>query len=68
MADELIALAARRLRPGSGRMVWVAPDAGHCAVAAKRAGLRVAKTMRVDLGGFDGEIQVLVRDAGGGAG
>ena len=60
LADELIAIAARKLTPGKGRMVWVAPDAGRAAVTAHRAGLKVAATRRVDLGGFDGEIQVLV--------
>ena len=60
LADELIAIAARKLTPGKGRMVWVAPDAGRAAVTAHRAGLKVAATRRVDLGGFDGEIQILV--------
>lgn len=60
LADELIYISAKRLRPGTGRLVWVAPDAGHVAVTARQAGLKVARTMRVDLGGFDGEVQVLV--------
>jgi hypothetical protein len=60
LADELIVLAARKLAPGKGRMVWVAPDPARAAVAATRAGLRIQSTRHVDLGGFDGEIQILV--------
>lgn len=60
LADELIVLAARKLAPGKGRMVWVAPDPDRAAVAATRAGLRIQSTRHVDLGGFDGEIQILL--------
>ncbi len=64
MADELIYVSAKRLRPGTGRLVWVAPDAGRAALAAARVGLKVARTMRVDLGGFDGEVQVVIPAVG----
>jgi 23S rRNA G2445 N2-methylase RlmL len=60
LADELIVLAARKLAPGKGRMVWVAPDPARATVAATRAGLRIQSTRHVDLGGFDGEIQILL--------
>ena len=59
MADDLIALAAKRLRSATGRLVWVAPDAGSAAVTAVRAGLVVVTSRRVDMGGFDAEIQIL---------
>ncbi len=59
MADDLIGLAAKRLRPATGRLVWVAPDAGSAAVTAQRLGLVVVNSRRVDLGGFDAEIQIL---------
>lgn len=60
LGDELIAIAARKLRRGKGCMVWVAPDPVRAAVAATKAGMRIKSVRRVDLGGFDGEIQVLV--------
>lgn len=59
MADDLIALAAKRLRSATGRLIWVAPDAGSAAVTAVRAGLVVVTSRRVDMGGFDAEIQIL---------
>ena len=59
MADALIQIASKRLRPATGRLVWVAPDAGAAAVTAQRMGLVVVSSRRVDLGGFDAEIQIL---------
>ena len=59
MADALLEIASKRLRPATGRLVWVAPDAGAAAVTAQRLGLVVVSSRRVDLGGFDAEIQIL---------
>ncbi len=63
MADGLLEIASKRLRPATGRLVWVAPDAGTAAVTAKRLGLVVVTSRRVDLGGFDAEIQILRKSA-----
>gem|GEM_PF-4099771 len=59
MADALLEIASKRLRSATGRLVWVAPDAGAAAVTAQRLGLVVVSSRRVDLGGFDAEIQIL---------
>lgn len=59
MADALLEIASKRLRSATGRLVWVAPDAGAAAATAQRLGLVVVSSRRVDLGGFDAEIQIL---------
>lgn len=61
LADSLIDLAAVRLRPRTGRLVWVAPDRDRALRRAREAGLQVTRLKTVDLGGFDGEIQVLIK-------
>lgn len=61
LADALIDLAAERLTPGSGRLVWIPPDRHRALQRVRQLGFQVAYLKSVDLGGFDGEIQVLIK-------
>ncbi|MDP9000606.1 MAG: HEAT repeat domain-containing protein [Myxococcota bacterium] len=56
MLDRFIGHAASVLVPG-GRLVWMAPNPTRARAAAARAGLTLAKAHRVDMGGFDAELQ-----------
>lgn len=54
--DRFIGHAASVLVPG-GRLVWMAPNPTRARAAAARAGLTLASARRVDMGGFDAELQ-----------
>lgn len=58
LLDAFVAHSARVLAPG-GRLVWLSPVAERSAGTAIRAGLRVLRGPRVDLGGFEVELQTL---------
>ena len=60
LLDAFVAHAARVLVPG-GRLVWLSPAADRSVNAATRAGLRVLRGPRVDLGGFEVELQTFRR-------
>lgn len=55
--DRLIANVAYNLARG-GRMVWLSPRSDDTAKHAASLGLAVRRGPRVDMGGFDAEIQV----------
>jgi 23S rRNA G2445 N2-methylase RlmL len=61
--DGFVAHAAAVLAPG-GRLVWVTPWAKRARVAAEGAGLRLAASHVIDLGGFDAELQRWDKRAG----
>jgi 23S rRNA G2445 N2-methylase RlmL len=56
MLDRFVAHAAAVLVAG-GRLVWIAPSPKRARAAASRAGLVLAWSSVVDMGGFDAEIQ-----------
>lgn len=58
--DRFVDHAARVLVPG-GRLVWISPHGDRTAARAARAGLRVILRRRVDMGGFDGDIQIAAK-------
>lgn len=60
LLDRFVDHAARVLAPG-GRLVWVSPLPARTAARAARAGLALARTIDVDLGGFTGQLQRFVR-------
>jgi 23S rRNA G2445 N2-methylase RlmL len=60
LLDRFVDHAARVLVPG-GRLVWISPLGRRTAARARAAGLALAFTQRVDMGGFWAEIQQLVR-------
>ena len=59
-APALLAAAlphlARQLAPG-GRLVWITPAPRRTGPAAQTAGLRLARSLRVDLGGVRGQME-----------
>jgi hypothetical protein len=61
VADLLVAFVRRAgelLVPG-GRMVWLTPHPRHTDPAARRAGLTLGTSSRVDLGGITAWLQLL---------
>lgn len=50
--------AARLLAPG-GALVWIVPEPRRVRRAAEAAGLRVARSLTIDMGGFTAELHVL---------
>lgn len=63
MLDRFVAHAASVLVPG-GRLVWVAPFAARSRAAATRAGLTLEWSRTIDMGGFEAELEVLVKSPG----
>jgi len=58
--SELLCAVVRHVAAqlvASGRMVWLSPFPEATAAAARAAGLQVERLCRVDLGGFDAELQ-----------
>jgi 23S rRNA G2445 N2-methylase RlmL len=55
-----VAHVASRLPP-RGRLVWLSPQPERTREAGERAGLAVEGVVRVDMGGFDAELQIMVR-------
>jgi len=47
--------------PRGGRLVWISPLPSRTRAAAARAALSVERALRVDMGGFDAELQSLRR-------
>ncbi|WP_438032280.1 HEAT repeat domain-containing protein [Sorangium sp. So ce204] len=62
MLDRFVEGAARALAPG-GRMVWISPFPERTEAAARRSGLRPEVLLRVDMGGFDAQIQSFHKEA-----
>jgi len=60
LLDAFIGNAARTLVPG-GRLVWLSPLAERTRIRATSLGLRARSGPRVDLGGFDVELQTFQR-------
>ncbi|HEY8040056.1 MAG TPA: HEAT repeat domain-containing protein [Polyangiaceae bacterium] len=58
--DRFVAHAAAVLVPG-GRLVWIAPWPQRARDAAARAGLTLAWSRLIDMGGFDAEMQRWIR-------
>ncbi|MGK3986692.1 HEAT repeat domain-containing protein [Sorangium sp. So ce136] len=56
MLDRFVEDAARALAPG-GRLVWISPFPERTEAVAQRSGLRSEALQRVDMGGFDAQIQ-----------
>jgi 23S rRNA G2445 N2-methylase RlmL len=54
--DRFVEHAAATLVDG-GRLVWIAPWPARARAAAERSGLELDWTRRVDMGGFDAEMQ-----------
>jgi 23S rRNA G2445 N2-methylase RlmL len=52
---------AAELLPETGRLVWVSPAPALTVSRAARAGLKIELRQRIDMGGFDAEIQCFVR-------
>lgn len=66
MLERFVEVAAGALAPG-GRLVWISPFPARTREAARRSGLRPEVFQRVDMGGFDAEIQAF-RKGGAGPG
>jgi 23S rRNA G2445 N2-methylase RlmL len=64
LLEAAVQRAAALLVPG-GRMVWLSPRFGRSVAAAARAGLRPELRRRVDMGGFDAELQRFVKPRAG---
>ncbi|WP_437275651.1 HEAT repeat domain-containing protein [Sorangium sp. So ce375] len=62
MLDRFVEGAARALAPG-GRMVWISPFPERTEATARRSGLRPEALLRVDMGGFDAQIQSFHKEA-----
>ncbi|WP_437912085.1 HEAT repeat domain-containing protein [Sorangium sp. So ce302] len=62
MLDRFVEGAARALAPG-GRMVWISPFPARTEAVARRSGLRPETLLRVDMGGFDAQIQSFHKEA-----
>lgn len=62
LLTRFIEHAARVLAPG-GRLVWISPFPERTEAAARRSGLRPALLQRVDMGGFDAQIQRFDKEA-----
>ncbi|CAN96061.1 putative N6-adenine DNA/RNA methylase [Sorangium cellulosum So ce56] len=62
MLDRFVEGAARALAPG-GRMVWISPFPERTEAVARRSGLRPEALLRVDMGGFDAQIQSFHKEA-----
>ncbi|WP_437586599.1 HEAT repeat domain-containing protein [Sorangium sp. So ce1000] len=62
MLDRFVEGAARALAPG-GRMVWISPFPERTEAIARRSGLRPEALLRVDMGGFDAQIQSFHKEA-----
>ncbi|WP_049949730.1 HEAT repeat domain-containing protein [Sorangium cellulosum] len=54
--ERFVEGAARALAPG-GRLVWISPFPERTEATARRSGLRPEALQRVDMGGFDAQIQ-----------
>ncbi|MDI3282300.1 HEAT repeat domain-containing protein [Polyangium sp. 15x6] len=72
--DRFLAHVAEVLEPG-GRIAWISPLPAQSARAARELGLERAFVQRLDMGGFDAELQLLInrrrrneRDFGRGSG
>jgi predicted RNA methylase len=57
---RIVHRAAEILAPG-GRLVWLSPQPQATRAAARAAGLTLARSTIVDMGGFSAELQVLAR-------
>ncbi|WP_437964953.1 HEAT repeat domain-containing protein [Sorangium sp. So ce260] len=62
MLDRFVEGAARALAPG-GRLVWISPFPERTEAVARRSGLRPEALHRVDMGGFDAQIQSFHKEA-----
>ncbi|WP_437894041.1 HEAT repeat domain-containing protein [Sorangium sp. So ce124] len=62
MLDRFVEGAAHALAPG-GRMVWISPFPERTEAIARRSGLRPEALLRVDMGGFDAQIQSFHKEA-----
>ncbi|MBC7173589.1 MAG: methyltransferase, partial [Polyangiaceae bacterium] len=60
--EAFLAHAAKLLRPG-GRLAWISPRPQATARIAARVGLRATARRSVDMGGFNAELQVFVKEA-----
>ncbi|AUX45705.1 uncharacterized protein SOCE26_072010 [Sorangium cellulosum] len=60
--DRFVEGAARALAPG-GRLVWISPFPERTEAIARRSGLRPELLQRVDMGGFDAQIQSFHKQA-----
>ena len=58
---SFVTRVARSLAPG-GRFVWVSPFGADTRAAAEAAGLHILRGHIVDMGGFDAEIQVWMKE------
>lgn len=58
--DRFVDHAARVLRPG-GRLVWVSPFPARSLARARKARLVLERRFRVDMGGFNAELQRLCK-------
>ncbi len=64
MLDRFLEHAAGVLAPG-GRLVWISPFPERTRGVAAARGLSVSRVLRVDMGGFPGELEVLEKPARG---
>jgi hypothetical protein len=64
LLERFVDHAAAALSPG-GVLVWISPFGRDTDARAAAAGLELVASHTVDLGGFDGELQVLRRSAPG---
>ena len=64
LLDRFLAHAAAVLAPG-GRIAWITPVPAQSARVAKYVGLERLMTARIDMGGFDAEMQLLRVPEGG---
>lgn len=64
LLDRFLAHAAAVLAPG-GRIAWITPVPAQSARVAKYVGLERIMTARIDMGGFDAEMQLLRVPEGG---
>ncbi|MGK4003004.1 HEAT repeat domain-containing protein [Sorangium sp. So ce1036] len=62
LLTRFVESAARALAPG-GRLVWISPFPERTEAAARRSGLRPEVLQRVDMGGFDAQIQRFHKEA-----
>jgi len=62
MLDRFVEHAAAVLSPG-GRLVWISPFPERTRGVAAARGLSLSSALRVDMGGFAGELEVLEKPA-----
>jgi predicted RNA methylase len=60
LLDDFLDNAKRNLA-GNGRVVWLSPQGEHTARRAQSLGFTVQRLEAIDLGGFEAELQVLLR-------